>query len=379
MAFDAYHKWLGIPPADQPPNHYRLLAIGLFEEDPDVIETAADQRMNHVRTFQIGQHSALSQTLMTELSAARLCLLNAEKKATYDAVLRACLDAANRVQPTLPPARPLTAPVRPLTPALQAPEPLAVIVTDAGAGRRSTRKRRSAVGPVASAWLALAIVAIPTAIFVGYLIWAKLESRRQTTLAARPNGRAAVAAKKSNAMPPARQPLQPREPSTGGSQPVVRPRDNDPPRGNASIAADLSGESSVPTVPESDTADAEKPPRGNDVRIELARNATVDTPPPSLSPPPQPQPAIAPAAQPTESPPEPRSSVEPAKVKKATATAGTPRGKRRPARPSTGRNRRSPKQAAVVVKTEPLGLRWQAAPQPRCCCQRLVSDRISRR
>jgi hypothetical protein len=35
--FDPYHKWLGILPKDQPPHHYRLLAIEPFESDPDVI------------------------------------------------------------------------------------------------------------------------------------------------------------------------------------------------------------------------------------------------------------------------------------------------------------------------------------------------------
>jgi hypothetical protein len=29
--FDPYRKWLGIAPADQPPNHYRLLGLDLFE------------------------------------------------------------------------------------------------------------------------------------------------------------------------------------------------------------------------------------------------------------------------------------------------------------------------------------------------------------
>ncbi len=36
--FAPYHKWLGIPPADQPANHYRLLGLNLFESDPDVID-----------------------------------------------------------------------------------------------------------------------------------------------------------------------------------------------------------------------------------------------------------------------------------------------------------------------------------------------------
>src|SRR5215469_4355 len=92
--FDPYRKWLGIPPAEQPPNHYRLLAIGLFEDDPDVIESAADQRMSHLRTFQAGAHSALSQKLLNEVAAAKVCLLSADPKAAYDAELRRRLDSA---------------------------------------------------------------------------------------------------------------------------------------------------------------------------------------------------------------------------------------------------------------------------------------------
>ena len=43
MAF--FRAWLAIPPAQQPPNHYRLLALPEFESDEDVISNAADQRM----------------------------------------------------------------------------------------------------------------------------------------------------------------------------------------------------------------------------------------------------------------------------------------------------------------------------------------------
>ena len=57
-SFDPYHQWLGISPKDQPPNHYRLLGVDLFESDLDVISNAADQRMAHVRSFQTGQHAA---------------------------------------------------------------------------------------------------------------------------------------------------------------------------------------------------------------------------------------------------------------------------------------------------------------------------------
>ena len=33
--FDPYHQWLGIAPSDQPPNHYRLLGLQLFEPNAD--------------------------------------------------------------------------------------------------------------------------------------------------------------------------------------------------------------------------------------------------------------------------------------------------------------------------------------------------------
>ena len=31
--FDPYREWLDIPPADQPPNYYRLLGLSLYEGD----------------------------------------------------------------------------------------------------------------------------------------------------------------------------------------------------------------------------------------------------------------------------------------------------------------------------------------------------------
>ena len=40
-SIDPYYRWLGIPTGEQPPNHYRLLGIQLFEKDPDVMENAA--------------------------------------------------------------------------------------------------------------------------------------------------------------------------------------------------------------------------------------------------------------------------------------------------------------------------------------------------
>jgi len=92
--FDPYRKWLGIPPTEQPPNHYRLLAIPLFEPDADVISHARDARMAHIKTFQSGPHSQWSQRILNELAAASVCLLSPEKKQKYDQELRTRLRAA---------------------------------------------------------------------------------------------------------------------------------------------------------------------------------------------------------------------------------------------------------------------------------------------
>jgi formylglycine-generating enzyme required for sulfatase activity len=91
-AFDPYYQWLSIPVDEQPANHYRLLGTRVFEDNRDVIQHAADQRMAFLRTFQSGQHGALSQRLLNEIAAARLCLLNPAKKAAYDTELRASLE-----------------------------------------------------------------------------------------------------------------------------------------------------------------------------------------------------------------------------------------------------------------------------------------------
>jgi len=109
--FDPYRKWLGISPKDQPPHHYRLLAIDLFESDPEVIDAAANRQMSYVQQRATGEHLADSQRLLNELSAARLCLLDPKKRSAYDATLRAQLgprsEAAAASPPAVAPADPL--------------------------------------------------------------------------------------------------------------------------------------------------------------------------------------------------------------------------------------------------------------------------------
>jgi hypothetical protein len=47
--------------------------------------------MAHIRSFQTGEHAAESQKILNEIAAARVCLLNAEKKTAYDEALRAAI------------------------------------------------------------------------------------------------------------------------------------------------------------------------------------------------------------------------------------------------------------------------------------------------
>ena len=53
--FDPYYNWLGIPPSEQPANHYRLLGVQQFESNPSVIENAADRQMKHLPGWPVRQ------------------------------------------------------------------------------------------------------------------------------------------------------------------------------------------------------------------------------------------------------------------------------------------------------------------------------------
>ncbi|MDA1015901.1 MAG: hypothetical protein O3A00_15775 [Planctomycetota bacterium] len=111
--FDPYHKWLGIAPADQPPNHYRLLGVDVFEDDPEVIEAAADRQMSYIQQCAAGEYLQQSQAILNELSIARVELLNPRSKDAYDAKLRAKHQPPATATPQTPvihaaPAKPRT-------------------------------------------------------------------------------------------------------------------------------------------------------------------------------------------------------------------------------------------------------------------------------
>ncbi len=93
--FDPYYKWLGIPPHEQPPNHYRLLGIELFETNLDVITSASDRQIAYLRSFQTGPQMYVCQRLLNEVIAAQLILLDSSHKAAYDETLHALISGPN--------------------------------------------------------------------------------------------------------------------------------------------------------------------------------------------------------------------------------------------------------------------------------------------
>src|SRR5690242_13871883 len=89
--FDPLYHWLRIPPSEQPPLHYRLLGLVLFEINADVISTPADRQMSHVRNFQGGKHEGDAAEVLNQLAGAQICLLNAQRRQAYDDQLRKTL------------------------------------------------------------------------------------------------------------------------------------------------------------------------------------------------------------------------------------------------------------------------------------------------
>lgn len=84
MSIDVYKDWLGIPEGPRPPDHYSLLRLPQFEDNPERIRANYKKLNGHVRKYASGQYSSKSQALLNELAKAMLCLTDAELKKDYD-------------------------------------------------------------------------------------------------------------------------------------------------------------------------------------------------------------------------------------------------------------------------------------------------------
>jgi len=91
--FDPYYKWLGIPPDQQPPNHYQLMRLEPFESDTEVIVHTYNKELKALEQYKEGEHADQVQRLCDDLEEAHRCLLNPTDRAAYDDQLRAKMKA----------------------------------------------------------------------------------------------------------------------------------------------------------------------------------------------------------------------------------------------------------------------------------------------
>lgn len=86
---DPYRKWLGIKSDMRPPNHYDLLGLDQFENRKDVIAAASIERTDLLQDIASGnEHVELSQRILNEVAAARLCLLDTEQRKRYELFIK---------------------------------------------------------------------------------------------------------------------------------------------------------------------------------------------------------------------------------------------------------------------------------------------------
>jgi len=147
--FDPYYTWLGISPKERPLDVYRFLGLPRFESDTVVIESAADQRMAHVRAFQTGPRGEVAAQILNELAAARVVLLNPQKKAAYDQRLRS-------TDPSAPPSQ--TTLARVATPSSALLDPTAPNLPEVSTPNRRSRLIAIVGGSVVATALLMAVI-----------------------------------------------------------------------------------------------------------------------------------------------------------------------------------------------------------------------------
>lgn len=280
--FDPYHRWLGIPPTEQPADRYRLLGLARFEDDAEVIYDAAERQMGHVRRYGVGQHSALSQQILNELAAAKVCLLDPKRKAAYDAQLRSELDARLANSPDRrPDAIPSASPPEPSVAETETEsQPTFVRVnptiratkhTPPRRGRvPPTRKKRKTNGPrITPQHLLIAGIAAGVVLLVGTVLAFFLSGQRGAT----EQGPVVAARDAESAEAPAGTQVT-ADPGTDENMPAARPDApsgaEKPPEGSAPAKPEGTKETPPSAVPTANDAKPEAKPeveKSLDVRV----------------------------------------------------------------------------------------------------------------
>ena len=84
---DVYRNWLKITETARPLNHYQLLRLKPFEDNPAKVREHYRAMNAHVRKYAAGEYAKQSQALLNELAKAMLCLTDSSRKGDYDASL----------------------------------------------------------------------------------------------------------------------------------------------------------------------------------------------------------------------------------------------------------------------------------------------------
>ena len=98
---DPYFDWFKIPKDLRPPNYYELLGLKQFESDPAKISAAVEQRASFLQDINSGPNTAIAQRILNEVAAAKICLLDENKRDAYDESL---LDLSSLTEEPEPPA-----------------------------------------------------------------------------------------------------------------------------------------------------------------------------------------------------------------------------------------------------------------------------------
>lgn len=86
--FDPYAEWLSIPKENRPIDHYSILGLERYASDTQLIAEAANQRMGMLRKYQSGPRGRFVNQVISDVTRAKICLLDAERKNAYDQELR---------------------------------------------------------------------------------------------------------------------------------------------------------------------------------------------------------------------------------------------------------------------------------------------------
>ena len=142
-----YQKLLGLSAELQQPNHYELLELTLFEEDPQAIRDAAADQNSKLLRWQSGKSYQQAERLMSEIGEARDVLLDVESKQEYDLQLRKQL---NLPETQTPPQTELEEEIIPLKPLEEETTEAAKSSNAANTYGLASNDGRSSQPPVAS-------------------------------------------------------------------------------------------------------------------------------------------------------------------------------------------------------------------------------------